>query len=542
MADVLRAMYYAGILDAEASSKSNEERVQKILATLNKVPDPSMRALAEDLIEFFTAVNSPQFREVSLYKKTHSYLPEPTASVHKAENRLALVIGNNDYHSPRVPKLGNAVNDAVAMHQQLIKAGFDVTLVKNVDFALINEAIQNFIKKLGPGSTALFFYCGHAIQIQSENFMLPVDFDASNEAQARQASYSLSKIHQALVNSDAAFHILILDACRNNAFSSMPDWFKLAPMPLTRNSLIAFSTEGGRLASDGKPGEKNGPYTKSLIKAMATPGLEIREVFKRVKKEVMETSAGMRDQQIPWFEDHLLEDFYFYPPRLKWNARDGLEYVFVPKGKFMMGCVESDKECQQDEKPRHAVSFADDFWIGRTEVTVGAYKLFAEATKRKMPTPIISINDEWRENSHPIVKISWSDADAFCQWGGGRMPTEAEWEYAARGGIEEKIRGDSVESKWRFTRPIMESASNNFGILGMAENAEEWVNDWYDPGYFKRSSEINPNGPESGKEKGVRGGSWTEVRRISGRLGVSPDSATSNRGFRCIMPSMIFNR
>jgi formylglycine-generating enzyme required for sulfatase activity len=270
---------------------------------------------------------------------------------------------------------------------------------------------------------------------------------------------------------------------------------------------------------------------------MATPGLEIREVFKRVKKEVMDETSSQREQQIPWSEDHLLQDFYFYPPRIKWNARDGLEYVFIPKGRFLMGCVPGDKECSPDQKPRHPIAFTDDIWVGRTEVTVGSYKLFTEATKRTMPTPIISINDDWRDLGHPIVKISWSDADAFCRWAGGRLPTEAEWEYSARGGLAERVYGESVESKWRFTRPATESASNGFGLVGTSENAEEWVADWYDPVYYGRSPETDPQGPQSGKEKVVRGGSWVGPRRLSARTGTSPEAATSSRGFRCVLPA-----
>ncbi len=342
------------------------------------------------------------------------------------------------------------------------------------------------------------------------------------------------------MNSGAAIHIVILDACRNNAFaSSTPEWFKLAPMPVPRNSLIAFATEGGRRSSDGTPSDGNGPYAKRLVADMATPGLEIRDLFKKVKTEVMQDTSSQPEQQIPWSEEHLLQDFYFYPPRLKWNAKDGLEYVFIPRGTFLMGCVPGDKECQLDEKPQHSVTLSDDLWMGQTEVTVGAYKLFSDATKRKMPPPIISVNDEWRDVSHPIMKISWSDADAFCRWSGGRLPTEAEWEYGARGGKAGQVRGESVESKWRFTRPASESASNGFGLVGASENVEEWVADWYDPTYYSNSAAADPQGPPSGKEKVVRGGSWAGQRRLSARLGTSADAATSSRGFRCVLPSAI---
>jgi formylglycine-generating enzyme required for sulfatase activity len=237
---------------------------------------------------------------------------------------------------------------------------------------------------------------------------------------------------------------------------------------------------------------------------------------------------------VPWSEEDLLQDFYFYPPRLKWNAKDGLEYILVPKGSFQMGCVPADNQCLADEKPRHTVTLPNDIWLGRTEVTVASYKLFSDATKRQMPAPIASVNDAWRDGNHPIVKISWNDANAFCQWSGGRLPTEAEWEYSTRGGQEGRIYGESVESKWRFTRPVAESASNSFGLLGMTENAEEWVADWYGEHAYERVGVVDPQGPQSGRERVVRGGSWAGQRRLSARLGSSPDMATSSRGFRCV--------
>jgi formylglycine-generating enzyme required for sulfatase activity len=247
-------------------------------------------------------------------------------------------------------------------------------------------------------------------------------------------------------------------------------------------------------------------------------------------------SAGL---QIPWVEEHLLEEFYFYPPRTKWNARDGLDYIFIPKGTFLIGCVPADADCVADEKPRRAVELTSDIWMGRTEVTVAAYKRFVEVTRREMPPPLLSINPSWRESTHPMIKISWHSARAYCEWAGGRLPTEAEWEYAARGGVEGAVFGDMVESAWRYTRPAGESASSGLFVLGMAENVEEWTNDWYSADYYSQGPRVDPQGPPAGKEKVVRGGSWDPYagkRRISARLGVGPDSATSSRGFRCALP------
>jgi formylglycine-generating enzyme required for sulfatase activity len=555
VADKLRSIYFAN--DSGNPSNSGSLAGLQIGSGGSVGVASAMRLLQDDMAKFFSAVRATKSRnllpvvsdEHNARTKAASAVPvskslHATVSGEDLSGRMALVIGNNHYLDPAVDKLKNAIPDAEAVKQQLVQAGFKVTLLEDANLAQMQMAIQDFVSQLEPASTALFYYSGHAIQIQSENFLIPVDFripekrqadddTASLDEQAKQASYSLLKVHEAMVASKATIRIVILDACRTHAFSAMPDWTRLASMFVPANSLIAYSTAVDFPASDGRPGDENGPFAKHLIADMATPGIEIRDLLIKVKKEVI---AETGEQQVPWSTDDLRQEFYFYPPKQKWNGKDGLEYRFVPKGNFMMGCVDTDTSCQPDEKPRHLVTFSKDVWMGRSQVTVASFKAFVAATRRSMPVPVMSVNDEWRDVNHPIVKVSWNDADAFCRWAGGRLPTEAEWEYGARGGKVGQIFGETVQSKWRFTHPVNESSTNGFGLQGTAENAEEWVSDWYAPAYYEQSGAIDPQGPPSGAAKVVRGASWAGTRRISARVPTSPDQPTSSRGFRCVLP------
>ena len=230
------------------------------------------------------------------------------------------------------------------------------------------------------------------------------------------------------------------------------------------------------------------------------------------------------------------------PGQVADNLQDGLKYVWVPPGTFMMGCSPGDNECGSDEKPSHRVTITRGFWIGQTDVTVGAYKKFAGASGRQMPGPT-SFNQGWTNDNMPMVNVAWEDAQAYCAWTGGALATEAEWEYAARGGSTEARYGKLDDVAWydqnsgSQAHDAAQKHANGFGLYDMLGNVWQWVNDWYDHRYYQSSPAQDPSGPPNGVNRVLRGGSWYAYGgsvRVSVRAGIDPTKFGYDTGFRCV--------
>lgn len=229
------------------------------------------------------------------------------------------------------------------------------------------------------------------------------------------------------------------------------------------------------------------------------------------------------------------------PGTPKANPKDGLKYVWIPPGSFQMGCSPGDSECDSAEKPSHQVTISKGFWIGQTEVTVGAYKRFAAGTGNGIPSAPF-FNQGWINEQMPI-NVSWNDAKGFCQWAGGRLPTEAEWESAARGGSTEARYGPLDEVAWyrknsgSGPHPVGEKRANGFGLFDTLGNMWEWVSDWYDAAYYANSPSADPSGPSSGTARVLRGGSWyygPRGVRVSDRATGTPEDRDNYVGLRCV--------
>jgi len=236
-----------------------------------------------------------------------------------------------------------------------------------------------------------------------------------------------------------------------------------------------------------------------------------------------------------------------------------LEWVPVSAGEFEMGA--EDEQAADDEKPKHKVHL-DAYLIGKYEVTNGQYQTFVKATGHRVPEnccdPKYNI---WRGDALPdsiaelpVINVSWDDAAAFCNWAGGRLPTEAEWEKAARGtdgriypwgneppsGHRANYSFDPI-SIWDGPASLAkkdqyENGRSPYGAYEMAGNVWEWVQDWYDENYYKQSPAKNPMGPLTGEARVIRGASWRNTADMLRAANRNKHASTERRvyiGFRC---------
>ena len=225
------------------------------------------------------------------------------------------------------------------------------------------------------------------------------------------------------------------------------------------------------------------------------------------------------------------------------NPQDGLKYSWIPAGTFLMGCSAGDNDCADAEKPARPVTLQRGFWIAQTETTTGAYRRYVQANGKSMPTAAPKINRGWKVDNLPIVDVTWFESNQYCVWIGGRLPSEAEWEFAARGGIAQPRYGALGDIAWTKenaggqTHLVALKLPNAYGLFDTLGNVWEWINDWYDPNYYKSGSAMNPMGPAEGQQRGLRGGAWIfddKLLRASDRYGFQPDVRSDFFGFRCV--------
>jgi formylglycine-generating enzyme required for sulfatase activity len=235
------------------------------------------------------------------------------------------------------------------------------------------------------------------------------------------------------------------------------------------------------------------------------------------------------------------------PNQIVWN-KDGAQMSFIPDGSFQMGDHFSEGNAQ--ELPVHTVKL-DGFYMDKTEVTVGQFKAFLADSAHSWAGDWNDVNTYSPTDDHPMIDVNWNDADAYATWAGKRLPTEAEWEYAARGGLEGKrypwgddenaardsanYGGTGGTDTWDSIAPVGSLEPNGYGLYDVAGNVSEWCQDWYSS--YSSSPTTNPSGPGTGSYRMLRGGHWNEYTydlRVAIRGNVYPTARGNGVGFRCV--------
>ena len=228
----------------------------------------------------------------------------------KEEQRVALVVGNNDY--VHLGKLKNPINDARLMKKVLAKRGFEVIFKENATKYEMIKLVQKFTKKLSRGGIGLYYFAGHGVNVDGSNYLVGTNSLMDDKDLAKMETLALNYVTSRMKNSGNRLNIVILDACRNNPFERGGDQ-GLAPVSNAKGIFIAYATEAGSVASDGGGG-KNGVFTKYLVKNLQESGATIEKVFKNTRADVEDATDG---RQSPGVYNQIRGDFFFTLPKEK---------------------------------------------------------------------------------------------------------------------------------------------------------------------------------------------------------------------------------
>jgi formylglycine-generating enzyme required for sulfatase activity len=495
----------------------------------------------------------------------------PVGETKPIKQRFALLIGNQEYQKGRLDTSHHDVDD---MEKSLKAVGFKVRKLKDQNLGEMKQAIVGFGELLtrDENTVGLFYFSGHGMQYQGKNFLFPIGAMLSVTMpehlplETLNAEYLLATMKGA----GNQLNLVFLDTCRDHSFAK--GWAKgperpgLAPMQAPSGSLIAYATGANRPALAISEGERNSPYTRYLKEGILKPGMSIFEMLTQVRVAVKKETG---DFQEPDFYSGLDGTFCFKgpcgqvaqvstPPSIPISIasqqpgtifRDrlldgslGPEMVVIPAGRFRMGDIQGGG--YSNEQPVHEVSVAQ-FAIGRYEVTFAEYDKFAQATGRQKPD-----DEGWGRDNRPVINVSWFDVMAYAKWlsqqtgQNYRLPTEAEWEYAARAGSNTKYWwGNDIGSNqanclnsecgdhFEYTAPVGSFAANAFGLYDTVGNVWEWTCSVYEDRYQGAEQRC----ASGGSLFALRGGSWGDDAgwsRAAYRNRLEPTFRLDNQGAR----------
>ena len=521
--------------------------------------------------------------------------------------RVALIIGNGAYKDA---PLKNPTNDAQDMGTKLKSLGFSVTVLTNLDRKRMNDAIREFSQTASGADAALFYFAGHGMQADGRNYLLPVGQIFEDENDVKNDAVDAVQVLERLESASPKVSILILDACRNAPLKrpTRSGTRGLARMEAPSGALVAFATMPGGVSADGDG--RNGVYTKHLLRHIGTPDISIEQVFKLVRLDVERETK--RSQSPREESSLVSEFFFIPPvnrpgdtPEAKLENEswalcrqatasppcDGYLSRY-PSGRYAALAQERLKElkasagrpvaappvagqaghkfedCQGcppmvvvgtgsfrggaspvERTPARDFAIAKAFAIGQREVTAAEWD--ACVSERGCP----EVPDEgWGREKQPAVNVSWADAKAYVAWLSSktgaryRLPTEAEWEYAARGGSSTPYPwGNQVEYDranclqcgaegfaGRRPKDVATFSPNAFGLYDVIGNVWEWVADCH-TAVVKTPAEGMADESLGCTARVLRGGSFTTAAReatVEARRPAQSTTRQRGNGFR----------
>ena len=292
-------------------------------------------------------------------------------------------------------------------------------------------------------------------------------------------------------------------------------------------------------------------FVLGIFAFCASDDSALKDEVAQLRKELRDVKVELNKKdpaRFPEPEPEPEETVNVSPPTGKTYKNSlGMEFIEIPAGEFLMGCVKSDTECGDYEKPQHKVKISKSFYMGKFEVTQGQWKKVmgnnpSNFTNCGEDCPVENVS--WNDIQEYIGKLCKREKQSPCKY---RLPTEAEWEYSARAGSKTKYYwGDTINDAYLWydgnsgntTHPVGKKKPNSWGLYDMSGNVWEWAGDWYDDSYYKNSPSADPKGGNSGGIRVLRGGSWYSnagFGRLSFRYYYYPDFRDYSDGFRLVL-------